>query len=111
MGGAVARGLASRGKYNICVSDPSTEKLDLLKGEFPDVETTTDNIEATRKADILILVVKPWKVKDVIEEIKDEIPLQKLGECEDIARCIKWLIEDKYVTGQIIAINGGWSIT
>ena len=45
------------------------------------------------------------------EEIKDEIPLQKLGECEDIARCIKWLIEDKYVTGQIIAINGGWSIT
>ena len=44
-------------------------------------------------------------------EIKDEIPLQKLGECEDIARCIKWLIEDKYVTGQIIAINGGWSIT
>ena len=76
MGGAVARGLASRGKYNICVSDPSTEKLDLLKGEFPDVETTTDNIEATRKADILILVVKPWKVKDVIEEIKDEIPFR-----------------------------------
>ena len=76
MGGAVARGLASRGKYNICVSDPSTEKLNLLKGEFPDVETTTDNIEATRKADILILVVKPWKVKDVIEEIKDEIPFR-----------------------------------
>ena len=46
-----------------------------------------------------------------INEIKDEIPLQKLGECEDIAGCIKWLIEDKYVTGQIIAINGGWSIT
>lgn len=46
-----------------------------------------------------------------LEEIKEEIPLQKLGECEDIARCIKWLIEDKYVTGQIIAINGGWSIT
>ena len=49
--------------------------------------------------------------KKELEEIKDEIPLQKLGECEDIARCIKWLIEDKYVTGQIIAINGGWSIT
>lgn len=49
--------------------------------------------------------------KKELEEIKYEIPLQKLGECEDIARCIKWLIEDKYVTGQIIAINGGWSIT
>lgn len=46
-----------------------------------------------------------------INEIKDEIPLQKLGECTDIAKCVKWLIEDKYVTGQVIAINGGWSIT
>ena len=46
-----------------------------------------------------------------INEIKDEIPLQKLGECTDIAKCVKWLIEDNYVTGQVIAINGGWSIT
>ena len=46
-----------------------------------------------------------------INEIKDEIPLQKLGECTDIAKCLKWLIEDNYVTGQVIAINGGWSIT
>lgn len=46
-----------------------------------------------------------------INEIKDKIPLQKLGECTDIARCVKWLIEDNYVTGQVIAINGGWSIT
>ena len=46
-----------------------------------------------------------------INEIKNEIPLQKLGECTDIAKCVKWLIEDNYVTGQVIAINGGWSIT
>ena len=46
-----------------------------------------------------------------INEIKDEIPLQKLGECTDIAKCVKWLIEDNYVTGQVIAINGGWRIT
>ena len=46
-----------------------------------------------------------------INEIKDEIPLQKLGECTDIAKCVKWLIEDNYVTGQVIAINGGGSIT
>ena len=49
--------------------------------------------------------------KQEINEIKDEIPLQKLGECTDIAKCVKWLIEDNYVTGQVIAINGGWSIT
>ena len=44
------------------------------------------------------------------EEIKQEIPLEKIGKTEDIAKCIKWLVEDNYTTGQIIQINGGWSI-
>ena len=43
-------------------------------------------------------------------EIMQEIPLQKIGKPEDIAKCVKWLIEDNYTTGQIIPINGGWSI-
>ena len=33
------------------------------------------------------------------------------GETIDIAKCVNWLIEDNYTTGQIISINGGWSIT
>ena len=49
--------------------------------------------------------------KQEVQAIKEEIPLQKIGESKDIAKCIKWLIEDEYVTGQVIAINGGWSIT
>ncbi len=43
-------------------------------------------------------------------EIKEEIPLNKIGMPIDIAKCVKWLIEDKYTTGQIISINGGWYI-
>ena len=46
-----------------------------------------------------------------IENIKQEIPLEKLGETKDIAKCVEWLIEDNYTTGQIISINGGWVIT
>lgn len=48
--------------------------------------------------------------KEDIEEIKEEIPLSAIGEGIDIARCVKWLIEDKYVTGQVIKIDGGWYI-
>lgn len=48
--------------------------------------------------------------KEEIEAIKEEIPLEKIGQVEDIAKCVKWLIEDKYTTGQIISINGGWII-
>lgn len=44
------------------------------------------------------------------EEVKKEIPLAKIGTPKDIARCVKWLVEDEYTTGQVIEINGGWNI-
>ena len=46
--------------------------------------------------------------KDELKNIKEEIPLEKIGDPVDIAKCVKWLIEDNYTTGQIISINGGW---
>lgn len=45
-----------------------------------------------------------------IINIKEEIPLGKIGKTEDIAKCIEWLITDEYTTGQVISINGGWNI-
>ena len=48
--------------------------------------------------------------KKELEEIKDEIPLGKIGDTCAIVKCVKWLIEDDYTTGQIISINGGWNI-
>ncbi len=49
--------------------------------------------------------------EEEIEEIKEEIPLGTIGEAQDISKCVEWLIEDKYTTGQVISINGGWIIT
>ena len=48
--------------------------------------------------------------KDELQSIKDEIPLEKIGNTADITKCVKWLIEDSYTTGQVISINGGWDI-
>ena len=45
-----------------------------------------------------------------LANIEEEIPLGKIGNPEAIAKCVKWLIEDEYTTGQIIGINGGWNI-
>ena len=42
-----------------------------------------------------------------IENIKNETPLERTGNPYDIAKCIEWLIEDNFTTGQIISINGG----
>lgn len=45
-----------------------------------------------------------------INELKEEIPLNRIGKPVDIYRCAKWLVEDEYTTGQIISVNGGWII-
>ena len=44
------------------------------------------------------------------EEIKNETPLNKIGKPVDIYRCVKWLIEDEFTTGQVISPNGGYVI-
>lgn len=48
--------------------------------------------------------------QEELEVIKNDIPLAKIGKTIDIAKCIKWLIEDEYTTGQVISVNGGWVI-
>ena len=44
------------------------------------------------------------------ENIRNQIPLEKIGKPEDIAKCVSWLVDDNYTTGQIIQVNGGWNI-
>ena len=48
--------------------------------------------------------------RDEIKEIENERPLEKIGTASNIAKCVKWLIEDDYTTGEVISINGGWHI-
>ncbi len=36
-----------------------------------------------------------------------QIPLKKLGQVEDIARAAVFLATNKYITGQVINVDGG----
>ena len=46
-----------------------------------------------------------------LKQLEDETPLSRIGIPQDIAKCVKWLVEDTFTTGQIISVNGGWVIT
>lgn len=48
--------------------------------------------------------------KEDLAELKKEIPLRRIAQPEEIAKSVEWLIEDEYVSGQIISVNGGWNI-
>jgi len=43
-------------------------------------------------------------------EFNKNVPLGKIGKPIDIYRCVKWLIEDEFTTGQVISPNGGYVI-
>lgn len=49
--------------------------------------------------------------KDELKELENETPLGRIGVASDIAKCVDWLVEDSFTTGQVISINGGWIIT
>lgn len=46
-----------------------------------------------------------------IEIVRDQTPLERIGTPQDIAKCVKWLVDDTFTTGQVISVNGGWVIT
>ncbi len=71
MGGAVARGLNRNGSHDITVSSAHWEKLGKLKEECPEIRVMTDNRTAAAEAELVILAVKPWQIKGVINEVKD----------------------------------------
>ena len=50
--------------------------------------------------------------EEAINELKDETPLERIGEPSDIANAVSFLASDRssFITGQIIGVNGGFII-
>ena len=45
-----------------------------------------------------------------IEALREEIPLERLGSGEDVAKAVLFLVENDYVTGVDLPVNGGFSV-
>lgn len=76
MGGALVRGLAQSSavaQTDIAVSNPSSAKLAALKAEYDGITTTNDNRQAVKDAELVVLAVKPWKLKEAADQIKDSL--------------------------------------
>ncbi|MCX6178246.1 MAG: SDR family oxidoreductase [Chlorobiales bacterium] len=53
------------------------------------------------------VTINPAKEMDSEEQMIKKIPLQRLGDPLDIIKTITFLLESDYITGQIIAVDGG----
>ena len=51
-------------------------------------------------------------VADFYEKVGKTVPLGRMGEAEEVANVIAFLASDaaSYVTGQVLAVDGGWTI-
>lgn len=77
MGGALARGWSKSKQVLLTVADRNEPLLCKLREECPEVKVTTDNREAIRGAEIIVLVVKPWLMPDVIAEIRGDVDIER----------------------------------
>ena len=78
MGGALIHGWAKSGKLSsITISDKNEALLASFKEKYPSINITTDNVAAVKGADIVVVVVKPWLMPVVLDEIKSALNLDK----------------------------------
>ena len=47
---------------------------------------------------------------DIMEQLRQQTPVGKLGTGEDVANAILYLADAPFVTGQILGINGGFVV-
>ena len=67
IGGSLLLRLAESGGFDLTASDVHPERL--RDFEEAGVKTTTSNAEVADRSDLILLVVKPWDVAGVLEEI------------------------------------------
>lgn len=75
MASAILKGMIASNCYkseNIFVSDKNSSALNVLKDNFK-VNTTEDNTEVVKNSKVLLFAVKPFVLRDVLEEIKPYI--------------------------------------
>ncbi len=78
LGTAIAEGLIVSGFVlpgQITITKRNFQTLGSFKEQG--VAVTSDNVQAVRFADVVILAVKPFQVKDVLNEIKDEFDVSR----------------------------------
>ena len=76
MGGALIHGWA-KVNVNLTIADKNEALLAKFKETYKDITTTTDNAAAVKGADIVVVVVKPWLMPTVLEEIKPVLDMEK----------------------------------
>ena len=73
IGSALAFGLAQSSlvrSEDICISNTHPQKLERIKAFNPAIRITTDNRVCIKDADVVFLAMKPWRLKEAVDQLK-----------------------------------------
>lgn len=71
MGGALVKGWCLAGLANdITITARGGATLERFTSQYPQLTATTDNVEAVKGAEMVVLAVKPWLVDEVMAQIQ-----------------------------------------
>lgn len=76
IGGSLVRGWSKQGLHELTISDLNEEILSRYTEEFPGIKTSTNNSEAVKGADVIVLAVKPWLAEKILAHIKYSIDFE-----------------------------------
>lgn len=54
----------------------------------------------------MVAAIRP----EILDKIKAQVPLRRLGEMDEIARTIRFVVENDFVNGKVIEVDGGLRI-
>jgi len=78
MASSIIAGLVeANAAVDITVSDPNESQLDVIRGQFPNCQTSTDNHQAVSTADVIVLAVKPQIMQVVCEGLQESVQQTK----------------------------------
>ena len=101
MGGALIHGWAKSKEVTLTIADKNEALLESFKSKYPSITTTTDNVAAVKDAKIVVLVVKPWLMPTVLDEIIPALNMQEQIIVSDAANFTTDKVEEKLGTGDI----------
>ena len=55
------------------------------------------------------IVAAEWE-SEHFESVLQSVPLGRAGDVDDVAKAVQFLLDSPYLSGQIINVDGGWSI-
>ncbi|MEH6946422.1 elongation factor P 5-aminopentanone reductase [Peribacillus asahii] len=80
-----------------------------IKALSKEVALNDIRVNAVAPGAVSTAMLQSFSAED-LELIKGDIPMGRMGNPEEIAEAVAFLLSDKaaYITGQVLGVNGGW---